>query len=97
MTSRCVPGPRPWAAAGIRTTWRGWGGLPGGTRRSRRPARPTDHEPELRAFDRYGMRVDAVEYHPAYHELMDLAISNQVPQLRVAPRRRRGPRGASPL
>ena len=36
------------------------------------------HGPELRAFDRHGMRVDAVEYHPAYHELMDLAISNQV-------------------
>jgi putative acyl-CoA dehydrogenase len=32
------------------------------------------HEPELRTHDRYGERVDAVEYHPAYHELMALAF-----------------------
>ena len=36
------------------------------------------HGPELCAFDRYGMRINAVEFHPAYHDLMDLAISNQV-------------------
>ncbi|MEM9499816.1 MAG: DNA alkylation response protein, partial [Pseudomonadota bacterium] len=36
------------------------------------------HGPELRAFDRYGMRLNAVEFHPAYHDLMDLAISNKV-------------------
>ena len=35
------------------------------------------HGPELRAFDRYGMRTNAVEFHPAYHDLMDLVISNQ--------------------
>ena len=40
------------------------------------------YEPELRAFDRYGMRVDAVEYHAAYHDLMDLAISSQVHNFR---------------
>ena len=34
--------------------------------------------PELRTFDRYGMRVDAVEYHPAYHDLMELAISGKM-------------------
>jgi putative acyl-CoA dehydrogenase len=32
------------------------------------------HEPELRTHDRYGERIDAVEYHPAYHELMSLAF-----------------------
>ncbi len=31
--------------------------------------------PELRAFDRNGMRINAVEFHPAYHDLMELAIS----------------------
>jgi putative acyl-CoA dehydrogenase len=36
------------------------------------------HGPELHAFDRYGMRINAVEFHPAYHDLMDLAISNKV-------------------
>jgi putative acyl-CoA dehydrogenase len=34
--------------------------------------------PELKAFDRYGMRINQVEFHPAYHDLMDLAISNRV-------------------
>ena len=34
--------------------------------------------PELRAFDRYGHRIDEVQYHPAYHELMKLAIENSI-------------------
>tara|TARA_B100001057_G_scaffold488462_1_gene572858 strand:- start:187 stop:1836 length:1650 start_codon:yes stop_codon:yes gene_type:complete len=34
--------------------------------------------PELRAFDQYGMRINSVEFHPAYHDLMELAISNKV-------------------
>ena len=28
------------------------------------------HPPELHAFDRYGRRIDEVEYHPAYHAMM---------------------------
>ena len=28
------------------------------------------HPPELKAFDRYGMRINQVEFHPAYHDLM---------------------------
>ena len=32
------------------------------------------YPPELRTFDRHGMRVDAVEYHPAYHDLMALVL-----------------------
>lgn len=36
------------------------------------------HGPELRAFDRYGMRINQVEFHPAYHDLMGIAISNQM-------------------
>jgi putative acyl-CoA dehydrogenase len=31
--------------------------------------------PVLRTHDRYGNRVDDVEYHPAYHELMRVAVS----------------------
>lgn len=34
--------------------------------------------PELKTFDRYGMRVDQVEFHPAYHELLALAIAHEV-------------------
>ena len=37
------------------------------------------HAPELKSFDRYGMRINQVDYHPAYHQLMDVAISNELP------------------
>jgi putative acyl-CoA dehydrogenase len=37
------------------------------------------HPPELKLFDRYGHRIDEVEFHPAYHELMALSIENEVP------------------
>jgi len=36
------------------------------------------NNPELQAFDRNGMRINHVAFHPAYHDLMDLAISNQM-------------------
>lgn len=32
------------------------------------------YAPELRTHDRYGRRLDVVDYHPAYHELMSLAF-----------------------
>ena len=32
--------------------------------------------PELRTHDRYGRRVDEVAYHPAYHELMQVAVGH---------------------
>ncbi|HMD03109.1 MAG TPA: isovaleryl-CoA dehydrogenase [Candidatus Baltobacteraceae bacterium] len=32
--------------------------------------------PELRAFDRYGHRVDEVVYHPSYHRLMEVATGS---------------------
>ena len=31
--------------------------------------------PSLKSFDRYGHRLDEVEFHPAYHALMDLGLS----------------------
>lgn len=34
--------------------------------------------PELRAFDRFGQRIDEVEFHPSYHELMALGIEHGV-------------------
>jgi putative acyl-CoA dehydrogenase len=34
------------------------------------------HPPVLRTHDRYGHRIDAVEYHPTYHELMRVAIEH---------------------
>jgi len=37
--------------------------------------------PELRSHDRFGHRIDAVDYHPAYHELMRLALGAGVHSL----------------
>ena len=36
------------------------------------------YPPELKTFDRYGMRIDQVEFHPAYHSLMETAIAHEV-------------------
>jgi len=36
------------------------------------------HGPELRTFDPAGRRIDEVEYHPAYHDLMRLAAAHEV-------------------
>ncbi len=35
-----------------------------------------EHRPELHSHDRYGHRVDVVEYHPAYHQLMRTAVAH---------------------
>ncbi|HVK53232.1 MAG TPA: acyl-CoA dehydrogenase family protein [Pseudoxanthomonas sp.] len=34
--------------------------------------------PRLRSHDRFGVRIDSVEFHPAYHRLMDAAKSHGV-------------------
>jgi putative acyl-CoA dehydrogenase len=34
--------------------------------------------PELRSFDRYGRRIDEVEFHPAYHALMKFGIEGGI-------------------
>jgi putative acyl-CoA dehydrogenase len=31
--------------------------------------------PSLRAFDRFGHRIDEVDYHPSYHKLMEVAVA----------------------
>jgi putative acyl-CoA dehydrogenase len=37
--------------------------------------------PELRTHDRYGHRIDEVEFHPAWHEMMRLAMANELHNL----------------
>jgi len=37
------------------------------------------HPPELRAYDRFGHRVDEVEFHPSYHRIMQLGVEHGVP------------------
>ena len=39
------------------------------------------YPPELKTFDTYGHRIDEVEFHPAYHELMGRAIEHGVHSL----------------
>ena len=34
------------------------------------------HPPELRTHDRFGNRIDEVEFHPAWHRLMDVAVGH---------------------
>ena len=47
------------------------------SRRCRRSAsRPTRTRRVLHTHDRYGHRVDEVEFHPAWHELMELAVEH---------------------
>ncbi|MEO7218493.1 MAG: isovaleryl-CoA dehydrogenase [Gemmatimonadaceae bacterium] len=38
-----------------------------------------ENKPRLRAFDRYGHRIDDVEFHPAYHRIMQIGIAHGVP------------------
>jgi len=35
-----------------------------------------EHPPVLRAFDRFGERLDEVEFHPAWHELLRLGVEH---------------------
>lgn len=39
------------------------------------------HTPELHTHDRFGHRLDEVRFHPAYHQLMQLGIENEVPSI----------------
>lgn len=40
-----------------------------------------EHNPQLRTHDRFGNRLDWVEFHPAWHQLMSLAFAHGVPGL----------------
>jgi len=48
------------------------GELVGSERMQSLAAQANRNAPELRTHDRFGNRIDSVEYHPAYHELMAL-------------------------
>ena len=39
------------------------------------------HVPELQTHDRFGNRIDWVDFHPSWHELMTLAWKHEVPNL----------------
>src|SRR4051794_29461992 len=37
-----------------------------------------ENPPRLKAFDRYGNRIDEVEFHRAWHDLMGLAVAHEL-------------------
>ena len=41
-------------------------------------AQANENPPRLKTHDRYGNRVDEIEFHPAWHELMRLSISHGI-------------------
>ena len=40
-----------------------------------------ENKPVFKSHDRYGHRIDLVEFHPAYHQLMAAAIEHGIPSL----------------
>jgi putative acyl-CoA dehydrogenase len=67
----------PWAAARCS----GLGRLAGDERVQDLARLANRNLPELKTHDRYGNRIDWVEFHPAWHELMTLAWRHAVPSL----------------
>jgi putative acyl-CoA dehydrogenase len=37
-----------------------------------------EHPPQLRTHDRYGRRIDEVDFHPAWHALLELAVEHGI-------------------
>ncbi|MFI6128264.1 acyl-CoA dehydrogenase family protein [Micromonospora sp. NPDC051141] len=61
-----------WAAPGLRELGR----LAGGEAAGEHGRLANEHPPVLRTHDRYGHRVDEVEFHPSWHELMRTAVGH---------------------
>lgn len=49
--------------------------LAGSARAQEWGTRANDNPPKLRTHDRYGNRIDEVEFHPDWHQLLDTAVS----------------------
>ena len=52
------------------------GRLAGGERAQELGRLANENPPKLRGHDRYGHRIDEVEFHPAWHELMTIAVTD---------------------
>ncbi|GAA3087952.1 isovaleryl-CoA dehydrogenase [Streptosporangium carneum] len=61
-----------WAAGELR----GLGALAGSEQAGEWGRLANEHPPVLRTHDRHGNRIDEVEFHPAWHELMTVAVEN---------------------
>ncbi len=65
-----------WARGRAREVGAAWGAEP-----VRWGFEANEHPPRLKAFDRYGQRIDEVEFHRAWHDLMRLATSHELHSL----------------
>ncbi|HET7589943.1 MAG TPA: acyl-CoA dehydrogenase family protein [Solirubrobacterales bacterium] len=63
-----------WAEARISEV----GALAGSERLQTLGAQANENPPRLKTHDRYGNRVDTVDFHPAWHELMGVAVSHEL-------------------
>lgn len=61
-----------WAQAHVREV----GVLAGSERHQENGRLANENPPRLRTHDRFGNRIDEVEFHPAYHELMSIAVAH---------------------
>ncbi|GAA2840910.1 isovaleryl-CoA dehydrogenase [Crossiella cryophila] len=61
-----------WAEPGLREL----GELAGSAQAQEWGRQAEEHPPVLRTHDRYGHRVDEVEFHPAWHQLMTVAVGH---------------------
>jgi putative acyl-CoA dehydrogenase len=57
------------------------GAVAGSARIRRSAAAANEHPPRLRTHDRFGNRVNEVEFHPAWHELLGLAVEHEIHSL----------------
>jgi putative acyl-CoA dehydrogenase len=65
-----------WALQRAREVGAAWGGAPIGW-----GFEANENPPRLKAFDRYGERIDEVEFHRAWHDLMTLATRHELHSL----------------
>jgi putative acyl-CoA dehydrogenase len=65
-----------WARDRLTAAGAFWGGDP-----VRWGFEANEHPPRLKTFDRYGHRIDEVEFHRAWHDLMGLAVSHELHSL----------------
>lgn len=66
-----------WAKAGVTE----FGAVLGQAETIRQGEQANRFKPELRVFDRFGQRIDEVEFHPAYHHMMDLCMRHRMPTI----------------
>ncbi len=57
------------------------GALAGSAEIRRNAVEANENPPKLKTHDRYGTRINAVQFHPAWHELLSLAVEHQLHSL----------------